>query len=482
MSAHHEPTRIFPSTTPPPTTASLSILDNTVARFTPTGAIWVFETKPSVSKDDLLSRLQTSFITALSSFPHFAGQLHWDTSNPRFNRAAVTYGSPSDPGVEWTVASSSLAPFIPTGAIWEGTFPQNELLASKTQLALHDLRTWEGLPAMIVQITLLPEGYAIAVKLAHPLADAHTLLLFMHHWSAASESRHPAIEPVFNPSLLDAHAGDVLVRDEALTAKARALPLHRYDWWATTAPSYPSFLTPTTENSKPKDEALLAEALRSDVATPPWQTWDMHLPVRHAILRFAPKDLEALRVEGASTLDALLAHVWAAITRARGFAADAEDEVFLDVTLGARPRTSPPLGEGFVGSPLLIAHVGLPAQEVVARSAAGQIRSCLRRFTPEAVGAVLHDAALEVAPQRLWQAFLGRRHVLVTAWLRIGVYNVEFFGQKAAWVHAVMPRMDGCVQVMEGHEGGMDVSVYLEAEAMGRLLKDQELGISGRNV
>lgn len=36
-----------------------------------------------------------------------------------------------------------------------------------------------------------------------------------------------------------------------------------------------------------------------------------------------------------------------------------------------------------------------------------------------------------------------------------------------------MPKMDGIVQVMDsGDEDGVDVSLYLEKEAMGRLLND----------
>ncbi|EEY22972.1 transferase family protein [Verticillium alfalfae VaMs.102] len=193
--ALHQPVRVFPSTPGPPTTTALSILDNTVARFSPTGAIWVFDAYPPLAREVFLSQLQASFTKTLSSFPHFAGQLHWDTSTQRFNRAAVTYGSPSDPGVEYTVIASSANISIPKATIWEGTFPQEALLASQTPLALHDLATADGLPAMIVQITLLPQAYAVAVKLAHPLADAHTLLQFMRHWSAAHAAPPPPTTP-----------------------------------------------------------------------------------------------------------------------------------------------------------------------------------------------------------------------------------------------------------------------------------------------
>lgn len=94
---------------------------------------------------------------------------------------------------------------------------------------------------------------------------------------------------------------------------------------------------------------------------------------------------------------------------------------------------------------------------------------------------MLHDAAHEVAPQQLWQAFLGTQHTLVTSWLRLHLYQVDFDGrgQTPRYVHAVMPKMDGCLQVMDAgvEDGGIDVSVYLDAEAMQRLVEDSQLRV-----
>lgn len=104
------------------------------------------------------------------------------------------------------------------------------------------------------------------------------------------------------------------------------------------------------------------------------------------------------------------------------------------------------------------------------------------RFTPEAMGAMLHDAAHEVSPQRLWQAFFcGTQHTLVTSWLRLHVYQVDFVGseQQPRYAHAVMPKMNGCLQVMDPgvDDGGIDIALYLDAEAMERFLLDRQLHI-----
>jgi hypothetical protein len=95
----------------------------------------------------------------------------------------------------------------------------------------------------------------------------------------------------------------------------------------------------------------------------------------------------------------------------------------------------------------------------------------------------LHDVAFEVAPQRIWRACLGREHILLTTWVHAGVYEVEFGGGSPRYVEALMPSCDGLVEVMEAGDvrkadggradwisEGVDVSVYLESEAMQSLL------------
>jgi hypothetical protein len=116
---------------------------------------------------------------------------------------------------------------------------------------------------------------------------------------------------------------------------------------------------------------------------------------------------------------------------------------------------------------------------------AGTIRSTLQKFTPEAIAAQLHDLAFEVSPQRIWRCFLGRKHVMLTTWLYLGLDEVDFGGGRTRFVWLIMPPLDGLVDVLEtvgersegGHwsKNGVDVSVYLEEKAMERLLKDKEL-------
>ncbi|RHZ48067.1 hypothetical protein CDV55_101368 [Aspergillus turcosus] len=508
-------TRLFPHIPPPsPITTPLSILDATVARFAPAGAIWLFDSFPDyILEKEFINRLQSSFVQTLSDYPQWAGQLQWapvredGLHTERFNRPMVVYGTPNDPGVEWRVIKRdeiSVGSLVPSAieranaGTWNGDdFPQRDFLCD-TPLALHDLREYQGLPGMQVQITLLKDGgYAIGIQMAHVLADAQTLMVFVHQWAAASREAFGSEytkslmgAPAFNPALLDAHAaGDIdgPAPDPRLIAAARELPLHRFDWWKIDDPGYPKVMVPNTLNSMPSREILDSIELTPSTSAP-WTTWDLSRPIRYTQIHFSGDQLAQFKrkalAEGEgrqdiSRLDALLAHLWISINRARNLA-NCPGSVFMDLSIGARTRVSPPLPDTFLGSPLFLTHVGASGKTLCAASIgtiASQIRETLTLFTPDKIGAMLHDAAYEISPQRLWQAFLGSRHVLVTSWLRLKVYEVDFVGGiRPRYVHAVLPKLDGEVQVMESgvDDNGMDVALYLEREVMERFLAEHK--------
>lgn len=615
--------RIFPTSHPPPngsTTTTLSIVDATVTRFAVSAAVWLYDANDaSKNTDAFFDRLETSLAQTLNDYRHFAGQLRWASSrddagasNPgtpalRLGRPEVTYGTANDPGVELVCASynRTLADVVPSremrGAsaggggggggiadrnqsknengnknhrVWIATeFPQDELLPScHLAFAPSMARPPEGLPGVSVQLTgFRCGGFAVGVRMTHCLGDAMCLVGFVRAWAAAAARGGAAgrggsndevvPRPVFDPGLLDRHAGDTHEPDGDKVALARSLPMHRYDWWDTRAPGYPAWATADSEATRPPDGETGdrgggVEMIALTPSTrPPWPTWDLAAPVEHVQIRFGAGQVRRMReaaqaallldssssggtgatvppppggtAEGArpriSRLDALLAHVWILVNRARAEVQRQQQQqlgspesgtlddgrVYMNVTLGLRGRVSPPLPDGFAGSPILLGHASLPASSSSSSSdparlssscdtttttttttttaagvgaVAATIRAMTARFTPEAVGAYLHDAAREVSPQRLWQAFLGSRHLLVTAWTRLGVYGVDFVGGGGGggggprYVQGRMPRMDGLLQVMDVGEGGdLEVSLCLEKGAMGRLLADESL-------
>jgi hypothetical protein len=505
-------------------------LDATVARFSPTGAIWFYDEDPTnKTQQTFLNHLRDSFIETLSQFPQWAGQLQWAPTKPngshteRFNRPIIVYGTEADPGVEWSIVEHPFRAdeIVPTAneraatitgnrsGAWNGNDFTEGLYISPTQLALQNLKDYIDLPAMQVQINLLHGGgYAIGIKMSHCLADAQTLMVFVHLWAFNSRKQcgqqpKPSImgDPVFDPTLLDSCAAgdiDAAEPDMSLTKIARELPLHRYSWWDISDEGYPKFFIPTTENSKPPtvDLALAIQQNKITPSTPaPWPTWDLTQRTSYALVHFTGSQLQNLKAEALTTqstrndisrLDTLLAHLWKRITKARQYTTS-KVPVYLDLSLGARQRVQPPLPETFIGSPLFLTHVGMPGSQTAQATLgeiAAKIRDTMTLFTPQAMGAMLHDAAYEISPQRLWQGFCGQEHIIVTSWLRLGLYDVDFgfggagesggAGNLPRYVHAVMPKVDGCLQIMDSAvgDGGMDVAVYLDEEDMGTLLED----------
>ncbi|KAF4871733.1 Acyltransferase [Colletotrichum siamense] len=432
-----------------------------------------------------------------------------DAVQRHHGRPVVSHGSPEDPGVELIVAEydTNLDQVVPSRneretslKEWNASdFQQSDFLPN-TKIALSSLNAIEGLPSMAIQLTAFRcGGIGISAMIAHPLADAACLMTFMNSWTARSRALlHPKsisgsskiVKPVFEPSLLDqvaqlSHGG---APDNAKIQKARSLPMHRFDWWAEDAPGFPSGTKPATQATMPSAEEMGNTQLSSS-SFPPWPTWDMAAPVDHYQIRFSsselarmkeaaqaslPADMTPCRI---SRLDAALAHVWTLINRARNLQ-DTQNNVYLDITLGLRPRVSPPLPETFVGSPLLLGYVektGVEASTTELGLVAAAIRGMMDMFTPDAVAAYIHDAAHEVSPQRLWQAFLGKHHTLVTSWVRAQAYELDFSGtqQVARYVQGVMPKIDGLVQVMDvADTGDFDVSICIQREAMERLLSD----------
>lgn len=496
-------TRLFPDPPLNPTHTPLSIIDATVIRFSPTAAIWLYEQTPS------LDTLATSLKVTLNAYPQWAGQLHRASYIPqgdhtqRYGRLMLTYGEQTDPGIEYIIASSphnlrSLHIQTASDGCTMANFPSDELLSHTTPLALHNAIDFEGLPSVVVQVTTFSDGgAAIAVKMAHPIADAHTLLRFTHDWASVNKSTlanapRPVLSPVFDPLLLDrAAAGDIDAShpDPAILLLSGKLPQHRYDLWAS-AKDCPSFLDSATSippTLLPEDVGPMGNVL-------PWSDWDMTAPVSRYFIDFEPAELEGIWVNGSSEsnvshLDALLAHVWGLIIRARGLGED--EPYYLDVTFGLRDRLSPPLPSNYLGSPLTLTKVVATGRQGTMHhlaEIATSIRSSLKTYNPSSLSALLHEYAFASDSGRMWNAFFGQRNTIVTSWLKLGVRDIDFGTGVPVYAEAVMPSVDGLIQVMEGvssqlnesdsknwYNAPVSVSLHLRTDVMEKVLQDPEL-------
>ena len=475
--------------------------------------------------------LRQTLDNALTSYPQWAGQLKSiavvdDASVPaeaegfaaharRFGRVYAHFGASADVGLEFISATSSATTDllyqterVKTQPLWNRKDDNLDKFVPAVDIA-HALQPNEpdavtGLrkPIMAIQCTtLLDGGFVLAAKTAHPFADITGLIRFVKDWASVSSAvikglTAPVLNPVFEPARLDnLAAGDINAEepDPAIIRRTERLPLHRYDWWA--APG------------KPPAPFLDAAKLVSPAGKPmPWAEWDLKAPVSDYIVHLNAKQVEFLLNKATkgtdgdgpriSKHDAVLAHIWSCIVRARQLGKD-DGLVHCDLVLGVRSAFK--LGEDFWGSPIITMNVELPGSEVgyekSSNAAAAMVPIARKiRHTISTVSEAanladhLHSAAYEESPQRIWQAFLGRRHILVTTWARAGIYDVDFgLGSRIRYADGIVPNLDGDILIKEAlpsskeflsrsrpswTDSGVDISVHICTNDMDRLLKD----------
>lgn len=532
--------RTFPNSRPAAQTIPLSLLDATTADFACTCPIWLFE-KPDKAGDDfdLTKHFRRSLCITLDAYPHWAGQLrsistldptklefherHFPPHARRLGRIYVLYGTSEDPGVEFVTATTNetlemLAPASRTTdypLFDQGKVSLNVLVPS-CQLAKSlepNVVDDAGFlpPVMTIQLTKLAcGGFALAIKILHPLADIQALINFVQDWTrisrwilSGSPLPQPQLTPKFDPAGVDSMAAGDINReqpDPAILNQSLNLPMHRYDWWATPA------LCPWPQE--------IPEPFRDQEHTPvgqamPWSEWDFDAPVSHYLVHLNRRQVDMIckaTIERngndnsgnrISRHDAILSHIWSCITRARQQGED-PGLVHCDLVYGARPALG--LGDHFIGSPTLMMNIEMTGVELASPhisekdrklAIARRIRNTVNQISDKAaLGAHLHSVAYEKTPQRIWQGFLGQRHLIVTTWARAGLYEIEFGLHSSSgirYAEGVLPMLDGDVLIkdappLKGQEGlsgakgwtdcGVDISLYLRTEDMERLIRD----------
>ncbi|KAK1585859.1 transferase [Colletotrichum navitas] len=526
--------RVFPQTPPRHEQAiPLSLLDATLTNFAHTNAVWLFEPPAGKEVPDVDEHLRQALGTVLSSYPQWAGQLKsiavlddalvqseakdFPVHARRFGRVYAHFGTAADVGVEFITATSSTTTnslyrterpeaqplwdrkddsfdvFVPPSDIAHALFPNEP-----------DTETGLRKPVMAIQCTTLSDGgLVLAVKTAHPLADITSLVRFVKDWASVSRavvegSTSLVLNPVFEPARLDnLAAGDINAKepDSATIRRAHSLPFHRYDWWA--APGK----TPTVFLDTAKPVPLAGKPI-------PWDEWDLNAPISNYTVHLSKDQVDFLWKQAAngaeahspriSKHDAVLAHIWSCIMRARQLGTGKDDgPVHCDLALGVRSAFK--LGEDFMGSPIVMMNVELPYSEVSCVESgnatgsmahiARKIRGTISRLNnPSNLADHLHSVAYEKSPQRIWQGFLGRRHIVVTTWARAGMYDVDFgLGSRIRFADSVVPNLDSSIVIKEAPpspgeflsgtqpswtDSGVDISVHIDTDAMARFLND----------
>ncbi|KAJ5666879.1 transferase family protein [Penicillium macrosclerotiorum] len=524
--------RLFPSTAFSEHATPLSLLDATTADFAATSVVWLFERPTELELPFyLFEHFRQSVRIALDAYPQFSGQLKSiETLDPtklrkeeqefppharRFGRVYSHCGTSEDPGVEFITATidatlESLSPASRT--INQPLFDRKRVslnaLVPSTRLAncLQLSTSYEAgrlLPVMAIQVTVLGcGGFALAVKVSHPLADIHALIAFVKDWARISrwmlsgqDGPRPLLDPIFDPSQLDGMAiGDINASrpDPQVLTQSATFPLHRYDWWA--APAQCPWVHEIPEPFRDQNLAPVGKEM-------PWSDWDFDAPMSHYLVHLNRQQVDWIwnnTIKGLdqsqtdnriSRHDAVLAHLWSCITRARN---QQDDAGLVHCNLAFGTRSALGLQDSFIGSPVMMLNIEMTGTELASSriprqvqqlSIAQRIRQTISQMNNStALGSHIHS----------------QRHLIVTSWARAGLYEIDFGSSVSPcirYAEGVIPNLDGDVVIKDappsqGCEGsgdnkgnigtawtdhGVDITLHLRSEDMERLIRDPRL-------
>ncbi|CAD6245593.1 unnamed protein product [Miscanthus lutarioriparius] len=300
----------------------------------------------------------------------------------------------------------------------------------------------EGLrrPLLAVQFTKLKDGLAVGCAFNHAVLDGTSTWHFMSSWAELCRGAPLSVQPIHDRSL----ARSVRVRLE-LPASAEA---HE-----------------KTDPNGPK-KALVARVFSFPAPTV--------ARIKAAANAALPPGVAA--AQPFSTFQALGAHIWRAVSRARGLGP--ADITAFAVFADCRARLDPPLPPAYFGNLIQAVFTGVPAGMLLGgppELAAGLLQKAIGEHDAAAVARRLEE--YEAAPKLFHYSDAGPNCVAVGSSPRFKVYDVDFgFGRPERVRSGGNNKFDGMVYLYpcRGGDGGIDVELALQPEPMQRLEKDDD--------
>ncbi|CAO2164679.1 unnamed protein product [Urochloa humidicola] len=394
---------------------------------------------PPISGDALAAGLESSFTRVLRLFHPFAGRLATDehgdgtvTVSLRCTGEGAEFVHATAPGV----AAADIVNSIYTPPVVISEFHSfDPALAAGTAAAV------ESLPLLSVQITELADGVFVGVTLNHAVADGAALWHFLNTWSEIhrrSGSDLSTPPPVFRR------------------------------WFAETWPMpIPLPLSKLEHIVRPEfDRTSIHECFLTFSAA----------SVKNLTSR-ANSELAAAGV-GISSLQAVMAHLWRAVCRARRL--PPEQGTCYSVVVDCRGRVTG-MPRGYVGNAVAFGKAEATAGEVEEKGLGWSAWLLSRAEASVDVGNVRE--AMERWARRPEFVFMTSLSSAAGAALATGSSSwLDVFGNDFGWGRPVAVRSgkgnkaDGKAAVFEGPEPGGSVSVELclMPDVMERLVADEE--------
>ncbi|CAM0909646.1 unnamed protein product [Alopecurus aequalis] len=404
---------------------------------------------PPVGGERLVQALASSLARALGRYYHYAGRLAVDegredgtvTVRLRCTGEGAELVHAAAPGVAVQDIIGSV--YTPHKVVRD-FFPLNGVRNADAAI--------ESLPVLSAQLTELADGVFIAVSVNHSVADGTSVCEFFNAWSEIHRSGS--------------------VTNDAVTASATPpAPVHGR-WFHETCP------VPV-----PLPIVKLQHILRRFELP----------PVREAFFTFSAASVKKLKARAndemagiatapISSLQALLAHLWRAVCRARRLKPG--QDTFYSVIIGARGRVSaiPP---GYVGSAMLAGKTACASGEILDKGlgwTAWQLNRAVAPFDEAALREYLDRWVREptfIYTGSLWNGNVGieTRGGGGGGSPRFDVYGNDFgWGRPVGVRTGLGNKMEGEATVFEGPDrgGSMSLEVCLAPDALERLVADGE--------
>ncbi|CAL4996279.1 unnamed protein product [Urochloa decumbens] len=407
---------------------------------------------PVVSGDDLVNALQASFARALARFYPFAGRLaaeeHGDGTVSVFLRCTGE-GAEFVHAVAPEASVSDIVSKLYTPPVVWKFYSLNEVLGADA--AIHQL------PVLAAQVTELADGVFIGMTLNHSAGDGTAFWHFFNTWSEIHRRAFGGIIV----------AGDDL-RD---IADLSTPPPSLGRWFVETCPvPIPMPFSNLEQIVKPFERTTVQECFFTFSAA----------SVKNLKSQANAEIAGTSAAAGATTissLQAVLAHLWRAVCRARRLPLD--QATFYSVVVGCRGRVSgiPP---GYVGNAMVFGKAEATAGEVEEKGL-GWTAALLNRAVASFDEATMRES-LERWVREPDFTYMGNLSSAGTALVTGSSPRFDVFGNDFGWGKPVAVRSgagnkaDGKATVFEGPEKGGSVSleVCIAPEALERLVADQE--------
>uniref|UniRef100_A0ACD5Y9N7 Uncharacterized protein n=1 Tax=Avena sativa TaxID=4498 RepID=A0ACD5Y9N7_AVESA len=402
---------------------------------------------PPVGGDRLVQALASSLARALGRYYHFAGRLAVDERGD--GTVTVRLRCTGDGAELVHAAAPSVAlqdllgsVYSPCKVVWE-FFPMNRVLNADAALD-------ESLPVLSAQLTELADGVFLAVSMNHSVGDGTSFWEFFNAWSEIHRA--------------GGGSGDTT---NGIVVSAPA-PVHGRTWFLDTGLAVPI----------PLPVAKLQHLIQR-----------FELPsVREAFFTFSAATVKNLKARAndemagiatapISSLQALLAHLWRAVCRARRLKPG--QETFYAVIVGGRGRVSaiPP---GYVGSALVPSRAVCDAGEIMDKGlgwTAWQLNRAVASFDEAALTEYLHRWVKEPTFCYTGNLSAGSVGIETGGSPRFDVFGNDFgWGRPLGVRTGLGDKTDGEATVFEGPDrgGSMSLEVCLAPDALERLIADDE--------